>query len=146
MKGIDMRYTESEKCLLALALASSVFTAQGVSFAQTQDQPRQQDQVFEKSRERERLPDDEPIFGRQLMTEQERSEYRQKMRSAKTKEEREAIRVQHHEEMKARAKARGVNLPDQPPPRGMGYGGGGPSGQGPGAGGQGPGPGPGGGR
>ena len=74
---------------------------------------------------------DEPIYGRQLMTEQERSKYQNKIRSAKTKEEREKIRAQHHEEMKARAKARGVTLPDDPPPKGMGYGRGGPAGKGP---------------
>jgi hypothetical protein len=37
------------------------------------------------------------------MTAQERNEYRDKMRNAKTKEELDAIRRKHHEEMKARA-------------------------------------------
>jgi len=60
------------------------------------------------------------------------------MRAAKTAEEREKIRAEHHERMKVRAKERGVKLPDEPPARGgmMGPGGGmGPgSGMGPGAG------------
>ncbi len=67
------------------------------------------------------------IYGYQLMTPQERNEYRAKMRAAKTAEEREAIRAEHHAAMSARAKERGVTLPEQPPARGggMGPGGGG---------------------
>lgn len=71
------------------------------------------------------------VYGSQLMTRQERLEYRNKMRAAKTAEEREQVRKEHHENMKARAKERGVTLPDQPPvggggmgPGGMGSGGG----------------------
>jgi hypothetical protein len=67
------------------------------------------------------------------MTPQERSEYRGRMRAAKTQEEREHIRKEHHEQMKARAKEKGVTLPDEPPARGMG------GGMGPGGGGMGPG-------
>lgn len=65
------------------------------------------------------------VYGSQLMTPQERSEYRAKMRAAKTLEEREQIRKDHHEAMKERAKARGVTLPDEPPARGGGMGPGG---------------------
>lgn len=65
----------------------------------------------------------EQIFGSQLMTSQERLEHRSKMRSAKTAEEREQIRKDHHERMKERAKERGVTLPEEPPPaRGGGMG------------------------
>jgi hypothetical protein len=63
------------------------------------------------------------IYGAQLMTEQERTEFRAKMRSLKTPEERQAFRSQHHEAMKARAKERGVTLPDAPPMRGPRAGG-----------------------
>lgn len=80
----------------------------------------------------------EQIYGSQLMTEQERNDYRTKMRSAKTDEEREQIRKAHHVEMQARAKARGVTLPDEPPAGGGGMGPGG-GGMGPGGGGKGPG-------
>jgi hypothetical protein len=73
----------------------------------------------------------ERIFGSQLMTEQERLQYRERMLKAKTAEERERIRAEHHQAMTARAKERGVTLPDEPPPRagmgppgGMGMGGG----------------------
>lgn len=91
-----------------------------------------------------------PIYGSQLMTPEERLEYRDKMRSLKTPEERQAMRLEHHQAMQARAKERGIALPDAPPagghpmmrgPRGKGQGMGGP---GPGMGrGMGPGTGPG---
>lgn len=64
----------------------------------------------------------EPIYGSQLMTREERIEHRNKMRSLKTPEEREAYRQEHHRLMQERAKERGVTLPDAPPPRGMGPG------------------------
>lgn len=65
------------------------------------------------------------IYGSQLMTQQERNAYRAKMRAAKTAEEQEQIRKEHHEAMKERAQARGVTLPDEPPTRGGGMGPGG---------------------
>lgn len=71
------------------------------------------------------------IYGSQLMTQQERNEYRTRVRAAKTAEEREQIRKEHHEQMKERAKERGVTLPDKPPTQGGGMG--------PGSGGMGPG-------
>ena len=64
------------------------------------------------------------VYGWQLMTEQEKADFRAKMRSLKTAEERQAFRRQHHEEMKARAKERGVSLPDEPSMRGPRGGGG----------------------
>src|SRR5574343_705722 len=65
---------------------------------------------------------DAPIYGSQLMSNQERVEHRNKMRSAKTAEEREQVRLQHHEQMQLRAKEQGVTLPDTPPARGGGMG------------------------
>jgi len=73
---------------------------------------------------------DEPIYGYQLMTEQERAEHRAKMRSFQTEQEREAYRMEHHKMMQERARAQGVTLPDEPMPRGQGRG----MGPGPGAG------------
>lgn len=75
----------------------------------------------------------ETIYGSQIMTQQERTEYRSRMRAANTAEEREQIRQEHHERMKERAKAQGVTLPDEPPARGGGMGPGG-GGMGPGGG------------
>ena len=83
------------------------------------------------------------VYGSQLMTKQERAEYRAKMRSAKSAEEREQVRTGHHERMEVRAKERGVTLPDEPPARGGGMG---PGGMGPGGGMGTGGMGPGGGR
>ncbi|HEX8776810.1 MAG TPA: hypothetical protein VF738_01725 [Rhodanobacter sp.] len=64
--------------------------------------------------QQDRLRDRDQIYGWQLMTPAERSEYRMKMRSLKTVQEREALRSQHHEEMQKRAQQRGVTLPDMP--------------------------------
>ena len=76
--------------------------------------------------DQERKPDKEQtqerIFGSQLMTQQERLEYRAKLRAATGAEERERIRKDHHERMLERAKARGVTLPDEPPAGGGGAG------------------------
>lgn len=82
---------------------------------------------------------DTPIYGSQLMTNQERIEHRTKLRAAKTAEEREQFRLQHHEQMQLRAKEQGVTLPDTLPAQGGGQGrgmgpGGGMGGMGPGGG------------
>ena len=61
------------------------------------------------------LAADEPIYGSQLMTRQERMEHRTKMNAAKSVQERDQVRLEHHEQMKLRAKERGVSLPDAPP-------------------------------
>lgn len=76
------------------------------------------------------IADDAPIFGSQIMTQQERIEHRDRMRAARTLEEREKVRAEHHELMVKRAKERGVTLPEEPPMRGgmMGPGGRGPGG------------------
>jgi hypothetical protein len=93
--------------------------------------------------------DGDVIYGSQLMTQQERYEYRTRMRSLRTQEEREAFRLEHHRKMQERAKAQGKSLPDMPPGVGPGMTGpGGGKGMGPGMGpgsgkGMGPGMGPG---
>jgi len=66
--------------------------------------------------------DGPPVYGSQLMTEQERQEHRQRMRSATSDEERQQIRHEHHQRMQERARQQGVTLPDEPPARGMGAG------------------------
>jgi hypothetical protein len=57
----------------------------------------------------------QPVYGSQMMTEQERMEYQQRMKSAKTEQEREQIRAEHHVQMQERAKNQGITLPDNPP-------------------------------
>ncbi|WP_291521902.1 hypothetical protein [Acidithiobacillus sp.] len=82
------------------------------------------------------------MYGSQLMTPKERVEYRAKLRAAKTIQERERIRQEHHEEMMELAKKRGVTLPAVPPAGGAGMGPGrmnGGAGMGSGAAGMGPG-------
>ncbi len=54
-------------------------------------------------------------FGPQLLTEQEQAAYRARIRSAKTAQEAETIRAEHYELMKARAKEKGIALPEQRP-------------------------------
>ena len=63
---------------------------------------------------------DEPVYGSQLMTEQERQEHRAKMQSMKTEAERDRYRMEHHKKMQERAKERGVTLPDKPQYQGTG--------------------------
>lgn len=101
----------------ALILGPGLITVRGQEQEMTQMQERQQ------------------VFGWQLMSEQERQEYRRQMQQMKTEEEREAFRLEHHKMMKERAREMGVTLPDEPGPRGKGMGPGG--GMGPGSGGMG---------
>lgn len=107
----------------ALSLGPVIAAAAAADATQTQTQTKTQNQTT--------------IYGSQLMTRQERNEYRTKMRSMKTQQEREAYRLEHHKQMQERAQARGVTLPDMPPAAGKGMG--------PGSGGMGPGGGMGGG-
>ena len=53
--------------------------------------------------------------GRQLMTPEEQSAQRTKMRNATSAEERKEIRKKHHEKMKVKAKEKGMTIPDNPP-------------------------------
>ena len=77
---------------------------------------------------------DEPIYGSQLMNDQERQAHRTQMRNAATPEERDRIRAEHHEQMQMRAKEQGMTLPEMPR-QGMGQGQGMQQGQGQGQGG-----------
>jgi hypothetical protein len=99
--------------IMAIA-AMGVLLALGSALAQGQSRAQQQIR-------------DRDIYGYQMMTSQERNEYRNRMRTATTAEERERIRAEHHAQMLARAKERGVKLPEEPPagmgPRGAGQGG-----------------------
>ncbi len=103
---------------IAISLfAGALAVSAGPLFAADQVRDQKQDQ----------MQDQERIYGSQLMTLKERNAYRAKMRAAKTAKDRERIRNEHHEQMKMRAKERGVTLPDMPPAAGggmMGPGGG----------------------
>jgi len=109
---------------------------------QAQQQKHAQKEQAQQQKRAQKEPQgqqEEHVYGSELMTPQERAEHRAKMQAAKTSEERERIRKEHHELMKKRAEERGMKLPDEPPARGMGRGPG--SGTGVGAQGRGMGPG-----
>jgi hypothetical protein len=139
-----------KRTLLHAALLAAILPAFGaVAYAADQDQDRLRDQdrleTPDQTRDQDRLRtrDQDQVYGSQLMTQEERNAYSERMRAAKTEQEREQIRKEHHEQMKVRAKEKGVTLPDEPPARGRGMGPGkgmGPGmGPGGGAGGMGPG-------
>lgn len=111
------------RTLTASALAIALILSTSIGLAADKDQTRDQD----RDRDQTQLRDQDQIYGSQLMTEQERIEHRNRMRSMKSNEEREAYRLEHHKKMQARAKERGVTLPDEPAARGhmMGPGSGG---------------------
>ncbi len=121
-----MRTPGGKVALVGMGLLLCTATALAQDQTGTQDQKKEQ------------------IYGSQLMTPQERASYQKRMQSAKTAQEREQIRAEHHKQMQARAKERGMTLPEEPPARGGGMG---PGMGGPGmGGGGGMGPGGGGGR
>jgi hypothetical protein len=120
---------------LALALCAGTWGMAGAAGAQQPAQERVQEKAGDAGAARD------PIFGRQLMTDDEIRAHRQKVRSLQTEEERRAYREEHHRRMLERARERGVTLPEEPPGRGPGMGTG--RGEGPGPA-PGPRPGPGG--
>jgi len=103
---------KSKLVLSALTIAMCMMLNTNVSVAADQVQAQQ------KTQSKAQKP--ELIYGSQLMTREERTEYRAKMRSLKTKEEREALRMEHHQQMQERAKSMGKTLPDMPPAQGGG--------------------------
>lgn len=82
-----------------------------------QDRDRDQDRIH--APDFARLSDDD-IYGREVMSSQERDEYRMQLQAAVSAEERQRIEAQHRETVLARARAQGVDL--APPGKGI-YGG-----------------------
>jgi hypothetical protein len=76
------------------------------------DTPRDQDRDREstKLRDRDRVRDAD-IYGAELMSAQERDQYRQQLQNAKNDQEWARLRAQHEEQIRARATQRGVSLP-----------------------------------
>lgn len=120
------------KSFAALAVAAAL-SFPLLSLAQDRDQTR--DQLRDQTRDQTQSN----VYGWQLMTQQERAEYGARMRSLRTEQERERFRLEHHERMQERARARGITLPDEPPARGTRGVGPGGQGMGPGGGMGGPG-------
>lgn len=117
-KELIMKKTKVNSGLLTLVLASAVSLAGAIATfpANAQDQTRDQTQ------DRTQLRTQDQIYGSQLMTQAEREEYRARMRSLQTEEERNTFRLQHHQQMQERARAQGLQLPDEPPLRRLGPG------------------------
>lgn len=80
---------------------------QGRDQADQQDRQKAQEQAKSATKSRQA---DRDIYGYQLMTEQERNEYRERLAKAGTEQERQQISAEHRAEMQARAKERGVDL------------------------------------
>lgn len=66
---------------------------------------------------------EDTVYGRDLMTEQERAEHRERMRQYESESEREKYRNEHHKRVQEQAMEQGVKIPDEPSQRGRGYGG-----------------------
>lgn len=98
--------------LVIQALIVTLFVMPGANVAVAAAQTQAEKRAATQDRER--------IFGSQLMTPEERAEHRAKMRSLKTREEREAFRIEHHKKMQERAAKMGKTLPDVPPAQGCG--------------------------
>jgi hypothetical protein len=106
--------------VIAVALPTTLTFAQAPT--QERERLRERDQI--------QLQDSQGqnYYGWQFMTPPERDEFRARMRAARTLEERQQIRNQHHALMRERARQMGIELPRDPRPMGMQRG------QGPGAG------------
>lgn len=102
------------KRLIGLLLVAGLFTVVPVAL--------QSAQAAETKAAAAAKPADMPMYGSQLMTEKERTEFRAPMWAAQTDEERSRIRTEHHEDMKKRAQAQGMTLPDMPPDAASGVG------------------------
>lgn len=120
----------NRKTVITLAMTHALLLPAVITFSA--DQASSQDRL--------QAQEQEQVYGSQLMTQQERNEYRTRMRAAKSVEEQEQIRSEHHERMKERAKAQNMTLPDMPPQGGSGMMMPGGKGMGPGGGGGGGGP------
>jgi len=95
-----------KKTLMITLLTSVLASTAGLTLAADQNQER-----FK-----------EKIYGSQFMTKEERTEYRNKILSAKTEKERENIRVKHRELIKERTKKYGLVIEDDIPERSGGMG------------------------
>jgi len=81
--------------LLGLSVVAMLAGVNVLAADQARDRNQDRIQTQDQSRR---------TVGRKLMTSEERPQQRAKMRGTKSKEEREKVRAEHHEEMKERAK------------------------------------------
>jgi hypothetical protein len=99
-----MKYQKTSVSTLAIIAIVATTSCLWIDAAQAQDQVQAQ----------------VPIYGSQLMTAAERTEYQTKMRALETDKERDAFRLDHHDKMTVRAAEKGVTLPNPPPAAGTG--------------------------
>ena len=105
----------------AMALDASYTQDRGSGGQQKQPTPQQQQGRMQKDMQqkgqmsqqhrqiRERMPD-ETIYGREMMTAEERERYRKELDSASNDREWSRLRAEHQREMQARARAQGRQL------------------------------------
>ncbi len=92
-------------CGMGLAGATDQLKTQDRLHMEDKDVARDQDQLRDRDRDQ--------IYLGTLMTPEERSAYMERLRLAKTEQERARIREQHRTEMDARAKERGISSPSE---------------------------------
>ncbi len=86
-----------------------------------QDRTGVQQHDRDRIQDRSKAPDDrlqaeERIYGNDLMSEQERLQYRERLMNAASEQEREQIKAQHKEEIQVRARNRNIQLDDKGDP------------------------------
>ncbi|PPI82523.1 hypothetical protein KEHDKFFH_19310 [Marinobacter maroccanus] len=84
------------------------------SFAQDQQMDETRDRLQSQTQDQMMDRDGYPISGYGMMSEREREQFREQMRSM-TPEQRQAYRQEHHQRMVERARARGVDIENLPP-------------------------------
>ena len=109
-----MKKTKVNSSVLTLVLAAAVSMAGAIATFPATAQDQTQDRTQLRTRE--------PIYGSQLMTPAEREAHWEQLRNMATEQDREAYLLQHHQQMQERARAKGIQLPDEPPIRRMGPG------------------------
>ena len=95
-------------CVALTGVSASM--AQDTLKTQDKDQLKTQDKDQLKTQDKDQLRDQDRLYGDELMTAQERTAYRERMRLAKSLQERERIREEHRLMIDARAKERGVQV------------------------------------
>lgn len=73
---------------------------------------RQETRTREREEARVRKHQKDGIFGGEMMTKQERKQYRKQLKECKTEGERERFRREHRHRMQERARLRGIELAD----------------------------------
>lgn len=97
---------------LGTAMAQDQLKTRDQLRTQDKDMVKDMDMDMDMDKDQDRLRDQDRlyIYGYELMTDQERNAHRERMRAAKTLQERDRIRAEHRVQMDARAKERGMTI------------------------------------